>query len=73
MTSSRLPRSREQNNDTSRPSVVAGTRNADIIAEDGWIFVERPGERVKCVRRYIPQEDSELSQPNLARHYYPSN
>jgi hypothetical protein len=27
-------------------------RGAGVIAEDGWIFVERPGVGVKCVRRY---------------------
>ncbi len=44
-----------------------------LIAEDGWIFVERPGLGVKCIRRYDAMEAATLQQPYAPRHDYPSN
>jgi hypothetical protein len=28
----------------------------NYIAEDGWVFIERPGKGVECVRRYDSAE-----------------
>ena len=44
-----------------------------LIAEDGWVFIERPGKGIECVRRFDAAELEVSSQPNLVRHRYPSN
>jgi len=43
-----------------------------LFAEDGWIFSQQPGKGVECLRRYDESMLGMLSQPNEARHNYPS-
>jgi len=45
----------------------------NYIAEDGWVFIERPGKRVECVRRYDSTELEISSQPDFIPHRSPNN
>jgi hypothetical protein len=44
-----------------------------FIAEDGWVFIERPGQGIKCVRRYNAPDIDAPAQPNRARHSHQNN
>jgi hypothetical protein len=46
----------------------AGT---NLREEDGWIFRERPGLPIECVRRPAEGQIVEMKAPSLARHSYP--
>jgi len=45
---------------------------AKLHVEDGWVFRERPGSPVECVRRADNGETDSMTQPNQVRHDYPS-
>jgi hypothetical protein len=45
----------------------------NLFAEDGWVFIERPGKGIQCVRRYDAADLDDLLQPNRVRQSYPSN
>jgi len=56
-----------------QPDLVTQLATApNIIAEDGWLFIERPGQGFQCLRRYDQAEAAALSQPYMGRHNYPS-
>jgi len=40
----------------------------NYIAEDGWVFIERPGKGVECVRRYDSSELETALQPDFIPH-----
>ncbi len=54
------------------PGTLRGA-GVTFVAEDGWVFIERPGQGIKCVRRYNAQDIDAPTQPNRARHGYPNN
>jgi hypothetical protein len=56
-----------------QPQVVSPLATApNIIAEDGWLFIERPGQGFQCLRRYDQTEAATLTQPYTGRNNYPS-
>jgi hypothetical protein len=53
-----------------RPKLVSV--GANLREEDGWIFRERPGLPIECVRRAAEGQIVEMTPPNQTRHSYPS-
>lgn len=51
---------------TRQPSEDAAS-HTKLHEEDGWIFSERPGIGVTCLRR-----SGDLPQPYISQHNYPS-
>lgn len=41
---------------------------ATFISEDGWVFIERPGQGIKCVRRYNAPDIDASVQPDRVPH-----
>ncbi len=75
-------RSKAENTEASTIGADAGVPDAmnrdtmvpddHLLEEDGWIFRERPGVPVECVRRSRDASLAGMTQPNQIRHNYPS-
>jgi hypothetical protein len=57
---------------TEKTKLVSIERTSGLLEEDGWLFRERPGIPVECVRRAPDNLRAETIPLYHPRHHYPS-
>jgi hypothetical protein len=54
-------------------SPAKGAPEGNLFAEDGWIFRERPGKGVECIRRDDEAQTGSVTISNPVRNRYRKN
>ena len=60
------------NSKTENTQAASKAGDTKFHEEDGWIFRERPGIPVECIRRTGEERAAPMTPPNQIRHNYPS-